>query len=97
MATTAPQEKANGLATYFNVLFAPTAAFQQLARTPMWGWAAIIGMALMLASMIIMLPEQMRLASIMQAKQLATMPADQQAAAKQAIAGAAGYTRCHRG
>ena len=94
MATTAPatQTGANGLATYFNVLFAPNAAFAQLALTPMWGWAAVAGMILMLAAMIIMLPEQQALAHVMQMKQLATMPADQAAQAKQAMAQYAGIS-----
>jgi hypothetical protein len=95
MATTAPtqpEERANGLATYLNVIMSPTAAFQQLAKTPMWGWAALIGTILMLVSLIIMLPEQLKLVQIEQAKALAQMSSDQAAQARQGMAATAGVT-----
>jgi hypothetical protein len=93
MQSTAPQEKANGLATYLQVLYAPSAAFAQLARTPMWGWAAVAGIALMLAATIISLPEITRIAEIGQQKALSDMSADQAAQARQGMAAAAGFTR----
>ena len=93
MDTTAPTEKANGLATYLSVLTSPTAAFTQLARTPMWGWAAVVGIALAIVSIIISMPELMKVAAVAQAAQLATMPADQQAQARQTMAAAAGVTK----
>ena len=93
MDTTAPQEKANGLATYLKVLYAPTEAFAQLARTPMWGWAALVGIVLLVIASIISLPEITRVAEISQQQALAQMPADQQQQARQGIAAAAGFTR----
>jgi len=93
METKAPPEKANGLATYLSVLTSPSAAFTQLARTPMWGWAALIGIALALLAVFVSLPEQMKIASVAQAQQLATMPADQQAQARQGMASFAGVTK----
>lgn len=92
MATTAPQEKANGLATYLSVLFSPTAAFAQLARTPMWGWAAIIGIAIALVSSFLSYPEILKIAHIGQAQALAQMSADQQAQARPGMAAAEGFT-----
>src|SRR5476649_1255628 len=93
MATTAPTEKANGLATYLSVLTSPTAAFTQLARTPMWGWAAVISIALAMVSIFISMPELLKVAAVAQAAQLAQMPADQQAQARQTMAAAAGVTK----
>jgi hypothetical protein len=58
----------------------------------MWGWAALIGIALMVASLIIMFPEQVKLAHVEQAKALAQMPADQAAQARQGMAAAGGIT-----
>lgn len=89
MATTTPiatQSKANGLSTALNTIFAPRAAFAQLAVTPMWGWAALIGIVLILVTTFVAMPEQLRLASIEQLKAIANMPADQQAQARQNIA-----------
>jgi hypothetical protein len=93
MDSTAPQEKANGLATYFSVLTSPTAAFAQLARVPTWGWAAIIGMVLMVAATLISSPEQMKIAQIAQQQALSQMPSDQQAAARQGMEASAGIVR----
>jgi hypothetical protein len=93
MDTTAPTEKANGLVTYLSVLTSPTAAFTQLAKTPMWGWAAIGGIVLAIISIFISMPELMKVAAVAQAAQLATMPADQQAQAKQTMAAAAAVTK----
>jgi Yip1 domain len=85
METTAPPEKANGLATYLAVIFAPKTAFEQLARTPMWGWAALIGMIVLVAATLISMPEQARIADIAQNQALANMPADQAAQARPAM------------
>lgn len=93
MDTTAPTEKTNGLATYLSVLTSPSAAFTQLARTPTWGWAALCSIVLALVSVIIAMPEEMKVAAVAQAAQLAQMPADQQAQARQTMAGAAGVTK----
>jgi hypothetical protein len=93
MDTTAPQEKSNGLATYLQVLYAPTEAFAQLARTPTWGWAMLIGIALLIVASIISLPEVTKISEIAQQQALSQMSADQQAQAKQGMAAAAGFTR----
>jgi hypothetical protein len=85
METTAPKQQANGLATYFSVIWAPKAAFEQLARTPMWGWACIMGMILLIAATIISMPEQLRIAEIAQQHAISQMTADQQALAQQRI------------
>jgi hypothetical protein len=95
MATTAPiptQAKANGLATCLSVFTAPRAAFAQLAVTPMWGWAALVGIVMTLVAIVIMLPEQIALVHIQQAKALEQMSADQAAQARQGMAAAAGVT-----
>ena len=84
--TSAPQQPANGLLTYLSVISSPTDAFQQLARTPMWGWAAIAGIILTIVATIIMLPEQTHLGHIMQAQSLQQMTAEQQAQAAPAMA-----------
>jgi hypothetical protein len=88
-----PAEKPNGLATYFGVLFSPGEAFATLARTPMWGWAAIIGMLLVVAASTISLPEIMKISQIAQAQAISQMSADQQAQAHQNIAAFAGVAR----
>ena len=51
-----PAERANGLATYLKVFYAPSEAFATLARVPTWGWAAIIGVILTLVSTLILMP-----------------------------------------
>jgi hypothetical protein len=83
MATTAPKQSANGLATYFSVITSPKAAFEQLARTPTWGWAAIVGTILLVLTAFIALPEQIRIAEIAQQNALSQYSADQAAAARQ--------------
>jgi len=90
---TAPQERANGLLTYLSVITSPRAAFEQLFRTPMWGWAAIAGIVLTIFATIVMLPEQSHLAHVMQQQQLQQMTADQQARAASAIAKMAPYLK----
>ena len=76
-----PPAKPNGLATYFGVLFSPGESFATLARTPMWGWAAIIGLICMAVASIIQLPEIAKVSQVQFAQRLAQMSADQQAAA----------------
>jgi Yip1-like protein len=93
MATSAPVEKANGLATYFAVLTSPSAAFDQLKRTPMWGWAALVSIALMLIATIVSMPELLKVAHIQQEAAFSQMPADQQAQARQNVAMAGTFTR----
>lgn len=82
----APQERANGFVTYLSIIATPRAAFEQLSRTPMWGWAAVLGIILTVAATFIMLPEQIHLGHVMQQQQLAQMTADQQAQAGPAMA-----------
>lgn len=88
--TTAAPQKSNGLSTYLSVLWSPTAAFDQLRVTPTWGWAALVGIVLLLIGTVIQLPEIGRVAQVAQAARLATMTADQQAAARDVMAKTAG-------
>ncbi|HEV2907863.1 MAG TPA: YIP1 family protein [Candidatus Eremiobacteraceae bacterium] len=78
-----PAERASGLATYFKVLYAPGEAFATLARVPMWGWAAVIGVLLTLIGTIILLPATMHYAALAQEQRFSQMPADQAAAARE--------------
>jgi len=88
--STAVPQKPNGLATYFSILWAPGAAFDQLRETPTWGWAALCGIVLLLVATIISMPELVKVAHIAQQAQLATMSADQRATAQQAMASTSG-------
>ena len=92
MATAVPQEKVNGLSTYLSIIFAPREAFAQLARTPMWGWAALIGMILAVAAPIISLPEIQKIGDVARQQALSQMSADQQAQAQSAMAMSAHLT-----
>ncbi|MBV8281733.1 MAG: YIP1 family protein, partial [Candidatus Eremiobacteraeota bacterium] len=85
-AATPPAEKANGLATYLMVLYAPGQAFATLARVPTWGWAAVVGIILTLAGTLIVMPATIHYTHIAQEQQLAQMSADKQEAARQAMA-----------
>jgi hypothetical protein len=85
-AAVMPAQRSNGLATYFKVLLAPGDAFATLARVPTWGWAAIAGMILMAVASLILSPANVHFSHIAQAQRLAQMPADQAAAARQAMA-----------
>ena len=89
-ATPAQSNQANGLMTYLQVITSPTAAFDQLKRTPMWGWAAVATIALFIVATCISMPEIIKVAHIAQQQQLATMSADQQAAARQGMAATQG-------
>lgn len=82
---TAP-EPANGLATYLKVLYAPGEAFTTLSRVPTWGWAAILGVVLTMVGTVILSPATTHFAHVVQQQRLSQMPADQAAAARQAIA-----------
>jgi len=84
--TTAAPQKSNGLSTYLSILWSPATAFDQLRETPTWGWAALVGIVLLLAATVIQLPEIAKVAQIAQAARLATMTADQQAAARGVMA-----------
>ena len=94
MATGTPAvEKSNGLANVLAVITSPSAAFEQLARTPTWGWAALVCIALLVAATLISFPEQVKVAHVAQAAALANMSADQQAQARQNMAAFEGVTR----
>jgi hypothetical protein len=80
-----PTERANGLATYLKVLYAPTEAFGTLARVPTWGWAAIVGIILTLIGTIIMMPATLHFIHVTQEQQLAQMSADRAAVAREAM------------
>lgn len=84
--TTAAPQKSNGLSTYLSILWSPVAAFDQLRATPTWGWAALVGIVLLLVATFISMPELEKGAQIAQAARLATMSADQQAAARDVMA-----------
>jgi Yip1-like protein len=86
-----PPAKPNGLATYFGILFSPGESFATLARTPMWGWAAIIGIAIVLIASIVSMPEIAKLAQIAQMHAISQLPSDQQADARQRVASAGGF------
>ncbi len=88
-----PAEKPNGLATYFGILFAPGESFATLSRTPMWGWAAIVGMLIVFAATIVSMPEILRIGQIAQAQAISQLSADQQAHAHQNAAAFAGVAR----
>lgn len=85
-ASPAPQARENGLATYFQVLFAPTEAFSKLARTPMWGWAAIGGIVFTTVATILMIQATVHMIHATQAAQLSQLPADQAAAQRAVLA-----------
>ena len=84
--STQSAEKSNGLATYLKVLYAPGEAFATLSRVPTWGWAAVIAVFLTVAGTFIMLPATIHFAHAAQERQLAQMPADQAANAREAMA-----------
>jgi len=83
--TTAAPQKSNGLSTCLSVLWAPGAAFDQLRLTPTWGWAALAGIVLLLASTIISMPEIVKVAHIAQDQALSQMSSDRQAIARQSM------------
>jgi hypothetical protein len=84
-AAGAPAEPANGLATYFGVLFSPTEAFETLARVPMWGWACILSLIISLVAAIIGLPATLHIAQVAQQNAIAQAPADRQQAMRDGI------------
>jgi hypothetical protein len=78
-----PPEKAEGLATYLKVIYAPGEAFATLARVPTWGWAALIGTILAVVVALVILPASMHYSHIAQEQRFSQMPADQAAAARE--------------
>lgn len=88
--TTAAPQKTNGLATYLSVLWSPAAAFDQLRQTPTWGWAALIGIAVLVIATVMSMPEIAKVAHIAQDQAISQMPADRQAIARQNIGATAG-------
>jgi hypothetical protein len=74
----AQADRANGVATYFGVLFSPGEAFDTLARVPMWGWACILGLIISLIAAIIGLPATLHIAQVAQQTAISQAPADQQ-------------------
>jgi hypothetical protein len=89
MATTTPtpsDEKANGLATYLNVLMSPTAAFQQLAKMPTWGWAAVTGLIIALVATYMIQPASMHFTHAFQQQMLSHATADQRPQFEQSFA-----------
>ena len=84
-ASAAPPEKANGLATYFKVIFAPGDAFATLARAPMWGWAALVGTVLTVVGTIVLMPATLHFIHATQEQSLSQMSADQAAAQYQKL------------
>jgi len=87
------EPRANGLATYFSIIPTPKAALAQLARTPMWGWAAIAGLVLSLIATILAAPAQSHLAAIIQQQKLGQFPADQRAQAAAAMAASGSFVK----
>src|SRR5580704_5094697 len=85
-AATASAERANGVATYFGVLFSPNEAFETLARVPMWGWACLLGLIITIVASIVGLPATIHVAQVAQQAQIAQAPADQQQTMRDAIA-----------
>jgi len=83
----------SGLTTYFSVLFTPRAAFARLSQYPTWGWAALIGMILVMATLLLTMPAQVHMSAAMQQQRIAEMSADQRAAAQSAIQSMAGFTK----
>jgi hypothetical protein len=78
-----PPEKAEGLATYLKVIYAPGEAFATLARVPTWGWAVIVGIILTVVGTFLTLPASLHYSHIAQEQQFSQMPADQAAAARE--------------
>ncbi|MBC5825883.1 MAG: YIP1 family protein [Candidatus Eremiobacteraeota bacterium] len=90
-ALSGPPGRVNGLATYFSIVPTPKAAFAQLARTPMWGWAAVAGIVLTLIGSVLAAPATAHFAQIMQQQRLAQLPADQRQQAAAAMAASASF------
>src|SRR5579863_7117572 len=76
-------ERPNGLATYFQVIYAPRSAFASLARFPTWGWALAIAMIYAVASAILLWPTTVHLVVLNEQRTLAHMSAEQAAQARQ--------------
>ncbi len=75
-----------GLATYFEVLVAPRRAFEQLASTRTWGWAALCGLALTLVALFLSEPAQLHILALSEAHRMASLPPGQRFQEQIAIA-----------
>ena len=72
-------ERANGLATYFAVLTSPKAAFEQLRRTPMWGWAALLTLAIVIVAAFLLHPATVHSTQVFDQQMIGHVSADQKA------------------
>ena len=57
-----------GLVTYARVLWAPRRAFSDLLAAPTWGWAALCGLVLTLAAVLLSQHAQVRMMAVMEAR-----------------------------
>ncbi|MBV8461445.1 MAG: YIP1 family protein [Candidatus Eremiobacteraeota bacterium] len=63
-----------GLVTYVRVLVAPRRAFSDLVVNPTWGWAALCGLGLTLAAVLLSERAQLHMMALMEAQRMAAMP-----------------------
>ena len=63
-----------GLMTYMRVLVAPRRAFSELESSPTWGWAALCGLGLTLAAVLLSQHAQLHMMALMEAQRMAAMP-----------------------
>jgi len=63
-----------GLVTYVWVLAKPRAAFERLKNAPTWGWAAVIGLFLTLAALLIAEPAQLHVLAASESHRIAALP-----------------------
>ncbi len=64
----------DGLVTYARVLISPRVAFARLAVVPTWGWAAIAGIVMTLAAMLIAEQAQLHMLALSEAHRIAALP-----------------------
>jgi len=83
----------DGLTTYLRVIVAPQRAFARLADAPTWGWAALAGILLTLAALLIAEPAQLHMLAVSEAHRLATMSAGDRLRERLASAQVAPYVR----
>jgi hypothetical protein len=83
----------DGLTTYISVIAAPRRAFTHLADAPTWGWAAVGGILLTLAALLISEPAQLHMLAVSEAHRVATMPASDRLREHIASAQVAPYVR----
>lgn len=65
---------ASGLITYIWVVVRPRAAFERLKNAPTWGWAAIFGLLLTLAALLIAEPAQLHVLAVSESHRIAVLP-----------------------